>query len=124
MPHLCRPADHHEIGVHRARDAGQGARAVADFPDEGEGHAEIAGLLFGFVFQLPGVLLSGLLGYRQSSGTPTVTAATGSIAGVTYTATSVPLARTASAAAQENASQLVGEPSSPTTIAVAVAPTA
>ena len=32
MPHLRRPADHHEIGVHPARDAGQGARAVADFP--------------------------------------------------------------------------------------------
>jgi len=32
MPHLCRLPDHHEIGLHRARDAGQGDRIVADFP--------------------------------------------------------------------------------------------
>ena len=64
MPHLCRPADHHEIGVHRPRHADQGARLVADFPDEGDGHAEVAGPLFGVVFQLPGVLLSGLRGCR------------------------------------------------------------
>ena len=64
MQHLRRPADHHEIGVHCARHAGQGARAVADLPDEGEGHAEVACPLFSVVFQLPGGLLSGLRGCR------------------------------------------------------------